>query len=226
VAEIPSITEHGIPGGWTEQSLVVGGRPMELIVPADADEFLNELDNAHAPPEVLDPYWARLWPTAQTLAEWVIGRHWPANQEALDLGCGVGLVGLAGLCAGLQMTFADHLPVAVQLALENARRNGFSSARGLVLDWRKPPVHQFFVILASDILYDPHLHESLVSAIDKLLVEHGTCLIADPGRYHVRSFLEQCAKRRFEVTLTSEDGTRLMNATAGEYQLIELRRAT
>ena len=109
---------------------------MELVLPADADEFLNHLPTLKQWQGEEDPYWARLWPTALEMAAWMATQTWPAGTEALELGCGIGVLGLAALLANLRVTFNDYIPLAVDLALENARRNGQTHAAGLIFDWR------------------------------------------------------------------------------------------
>jgi predicted nicotinamide N-methyase len=192
-------------------------------VPADADEFLNQLDGAtsNSPdrePTELDPYWARLWPTALTMARWVVGRRWRTGQPALELGCGVGIVGLAGWLAGLKVTFSDRVPLAVQMAVENAIRNGHEGAEGCA--------GAFPTLLASDVLYDPRLHEPLLRTISGLLAAEGTCFIGDPGRFHVAGFVELCGRCGMTVVIRDVRGERLAHPVSGAFQLLTIRRAT
>jgi hypothetical protein len=87
----------------------------------------------------------------------------------LELGCGSGLVGLACLAAGLEVTFSDYVPFTVELALENAARNGFANARGLVLDWRQPHDRQWPLIVAADVTYDRTNIAPLLDVLEKML---------------------------------------------------------
>ena len=60
------------------------------------------------------PYWAYLWPGAYLLAEAVVREPWPEPVdgrillEALEIGCGLGLAGLAALARGLRVQFTDY----------------------------------------------------------------------------------------------------------------------
>jgi predicted nicotinamide N-methyase len=200
-----------------------------LTVPADADEFLNQLEEAtgNSPdgePLERDPYWARLWPTALTMARWVMSRRWRTGQPALEMGCGVGIVGLAGWLSGLRVTFSDRVALAVRVAVENAVRNGCGGAQGMVFDWARPCAGEYPTLLASDVLYDPRLHEPLLHSISRLLAAEGTCFIGDPGRFHVAGFVELCRRYGMAVVIRDVRGNRLVGPICGAFQLLTIRR--
>ncbi len=77
-------------------------------------------------------------------------------RSALDLGCGVGAVGLAlmHLDAAARVTFADVDAAALALAAENAARNGFD-ARASVLEvdvrrrWPATHAHRFDLVVCN-----------------------------------------------------------------------------
>lgn len=183
-----------IPGGWTERALGVGGRELRLLLPAAPDEFLNQLDDADPrglPVMRAEPYWANLWSSAQPLAEQILRARWRQPQQVLELGCGIGLAGLAARASGHAVTWSDLVPEAVELALENARRNGWTDqVHGLVFDWNSPPrERRFSRIIASDVLYQPAAHEALAQTLAWLLAPAGEAWIADPGRSLAPAFL-------------------------------------
>ena len=66
------------------------------------------------------PYWAVLWPSAMALGKAVLGSEFPAGRRVLDLGCGLGLAGLAALNRGADVTFLDWEESAVRLAKASA----------------------------------------------------------------------------------------------------------
>src|SRR6476661_10734277 len=78
------------------RTVQVGGRDVELLSPANADDLISEQDY------VMDerlPYWADLWPSAEILAEEVRTMRL-TGQRVLELGCGLGLVSIAAALAG------------------------------------------------------------------------------------------------------------------------------
>ena len=75
---------------------------------ADPDALLDDLTQAEFDRnDGRMPYWAVLWPSAMALATAVLGSEFPAGRRVLDLGCGLGLAGLAALHRGSDVTFLD-----------------------------------------------------------------------------------------------------------------------
>jgi predicted nicotinamide N-methyase len=220
-----SVTGVAVPGGWSERKLVLAGRTFDLALPAEPDALLEHL--ASLPVEEHDRhdvYWAQLWQAAPPTAERVLKATWRSGQSALEFGCGLGLVGVAGLMAGLDVTFSDYEPLAVRTALENARRNGFPAARGELLDWRSPPKSQYQVLLGCDVLYNLQMHEPLANFIDAVLASDGLCWIGDAGRFHAGNFWRVMRERGFDVHLEGERGDRLHETRHGKFQLFVIRR--
>lgn len=213
-----------VPGGWTRRAVRVGAREFALTVPADPDSVLEAavLSADASGTLALDPYWAALWPAAVPTAEAVLRSDWPGDPHVLEIGCGVGLVGLAALARGLRVTFSDQVPEALAVAVANARDNGFARADALLLDWRHPPRREFAVLLASDVLYQADHHRPLLEAIGNLLAPTGVCWIGDPGRVVARDFLT-LAQRTYRVQLFDRDGEPSSVPVVGQFQLIVLR---
>ena len=70
--------------------------------------------------------------------------HASARSTALEIGCGLGLPGVAALSVGLRVTFSDYDATALGFAADNARANGFLDFETLQLDWRYPPPERNF----------------------------------------------------------------------------------
>ena len=223
----PSLAERAIPGGWSEQTIAVGGRTFRMLLPADPDRFLDDLDESpSAPKELADPYWAKLWPAAYHLAAALLAADFPPGTAILEIGCGSGLAGLAALARGYQVTFSDYVPLAVELALENAARNGLSaSASGLVLDWRQPPPLQAGVVIAADVLYERAKNPILVDLLEKILAPGGMAWFGDAGRSASADFLHLATERGFSVKLLDEHGRPVGVPAVGQYQRFVVRHA-
>lgn len=219
------IEHEPIPGGWREERLVLEGREFQLLRPAAPDEFLDHLpDDWDQIRGAADPYWATLWPSASALATLVLRETWPAPGKALELGAGIGLVGLAALSSGWDVTFSDHSPHSVALCAENARRNRFVRFRSIQLDWKSPPADRYSLILGSDVLYDRDNHPLLWRVLDRMLAEDGICWIGDPGRYYAGDFLASSADHGFTAELFDAGRHPCDAPVAGEFMLVVLRR--
>jgi predicted nicotinamide N-methyase len=190
-----------IPGGWTTRDFLLAGRTLKVTLPAFPDAFLDD-------PQVLAanrrddymPYWSYLWPTSLETAVAVLRRPWPAGTEALEIGAGIALTGLAALSSGLRVAFSDYDRQALALAAHNAAQNGLGHlAEELFLDWRQPAARRFSVIFGCDVIYEKQNHEPILGLLEAMLAPEGEAWITDPGRHQADAFLERLGQRPFSV---------------------------
>ncbi len=164
------------------------------------------------------PYWMDLWPAARMLAKWILRQRWPAELHALEVGCGLGLPGVAALTMGLRVTFSDCDATALHFAANNARLNGFSNFDILQLDWRHPPEGlRVPVVLASDLIYELRNVAPLVALIRQVLLPEGVCLLTDQDRVpsHVlrQTLAEEGLPFRTQMLRAGEPGGRRLKGT-------------
>ncbi|MFO0877830.1 MAG: methyltransferase [Gemmataceae bacterium] len=147
------------------------------------------------------PYWAELWPAARMLAKWIVRNPWPGGNHALEIGCGLGLPGIAALSRGVRVTFSDYDLTALEFAAANARLNRFTNFDTLPIDWRHPPAGVTFpVILAADLTYEPGNIPPLVGIIKQLLAPDGVCLLTDLDRIPAALFRETLTREGMPFT--------------------------
>ena len=176
-------TRYDGPVKWVELS--PAGRTIQLFAPAEPDRLLEaeEVLAANCRDEYM-PYWAYLWPGAYLLAEAVARRRWPEGTRALEIGCGLGYAGLAGLKAGLSVDFTDYDAAPFPFVAESARANGLGPERWSTqrLDWREPPDQTYPVILGADVLYERRLVPLVARLISRMMAPGGETLVAGPYR--------------------------------------------
>ena len=195
-------------GPLVREKIIIDDRAFVLQRPQQSDRLLENpaIFEAFDRDQYI-PYWADLWPAARMLAKAILRETWTPGQAALEVGCGLGLPGIAALAAGLRVTFSDYDPCALRFAGDNARLNGFEDFRTLSLDWRYPPPDlRVPILLASDLSYELRNVEPIVSFIKQVLLPGGLCLLTDQDR--TSAFVLRETLERQDLTFT----TRLMRA--------------
>jgi predicted nicotinamide N-methyase len=137
------------------------------------------------PPE--PPYWAHLWSGALVLATAV-----PSGVRAvLELGCGLGLPGLAAARRGARVTFVDREPAALAFVKASAALNAIPAVDVVAADVLGPAVRgRFDLVLAAELLYDRQAFGPLGAAIAGHLAPGGRALLADAGRIDTAAFYD------------------------------------
>ncbi len=172
------------------RDIEVGGRQVQLLMPANADDLIREEDFVR---DERLPYWADLWPSARILADELTVMRL-AGQRVLELGCGLGLVAIVAAFAGAEVTATDYYEDALEFAALNvAEATGRTIATRMV-NWVEMPrdLGRFDVVLASDVLYEHRYAGLVANAIATTLVRGGEAIVADPGRIALREFLDEC----------------------------------
>jgi predicted nicotinamide N-methyase len=177
-------TPLGALGPYVRERVRVASRTFLIERPQESEHLLAHPD-VRAAFEIDEflPYWTELWPASRMLARAVLQERWPTRQHVLELGCGLGLPGVAALSVGHSVTFNDCDLTALHFAANNAHLNGFCDFEVLHFDWRNPPYdRQFDVVVASDVIYELRHINPLVAIIQTILRPGGFCLLTDQDR--------------------------------------------
>ena len=191
--------------------LTAGAHRLDIFAPADPDSLLDDPTvEARYQKDNYLPYWPVIWPSSLMLAEHILNSQdspptWPmqsaAPPRAIELGCGLGIAGIAAAKRGWHVTFTDYDPEAVDFAAFNANCNHIPAdlVQARHMDWRDPIHERFDWIIASDVLYERRLHSILLHAIDQLLAPQGVVWISDPQRNSAADFPPYAVEKGFRV---------------------------
>lgn len=179
---------------------------IDYVHPRDSVDVLYEQN--FDGDEEYPPYWAELWPSGIELAHAVSAREL-SGVSVLELGCGLGLPGIAASLAGGRVLATDRSPDAIAFTEVNARRSG-APLESAVCSWAEPdPLiarAPWDLVLAADLLYGQRNVLELLDVLPRLVDGSGEVLIADPGRPLAGEFLA-AARDNWDTVSTS--GTRL-----------------
>jgi predicted nicotinamide N-methyase len=165
----------------------VGDHRFRILEVCNPDTLLDDISpSAFAVDERL-PYWAELWTSSLALAGHCLEQPSLHGLRVLDLGCGLGLAGIAAARNGASVLLADYDQDAMLFAEWNARANldgrCLTRTRFRVADWREPEaLGTFDVVLGADIVYERRTFVPLLSCLQTVLSSGGEAWLAEPDR--------------------------------------------
>jgi predicted nicotinamide N-methyase len=164
------------------------------------------------------PYWTELWPAARMLAKVIVRETWPQGLTAIEIGCGLGLPGIAAQAKGLHVIFTDFDATALRLAADNSRLNGYTDFELLQVDWNYPPENlKVPVVLGSDLIYELRNVEPLVGLIKAVLAPDGVALVTDQDRVPAHALRDTLTREGLsfttQVVRAGEPGGRRLKGT-------------
>jgi predicted nicotinamide N-methyase len=203
-------TPADTPEAWIVRPYRCGDRELLLAQPRDPDRLLDD-------PTVLEaskandymPYWAYLWPGAILLADYVMSQQLSRDTRVLEIGCGLGLAGLAAQAKDLHVTFSDYSPAALSVATYNARLNGFGHFAVRLIDWQNPPRDRYDLVLGADVLYEERCLADVLHVLDAMLSPGGESWLSDPGRSVADDFPRRARERGFAASELPIQGGRI-----------------
>jgi ETFB lysine methyltransferase len=150
------------------------------------------------------PYWAELWTSSIALARSLRRRTNLAGTTVLDLGCGLGLTGIAAVQSGAGVLMTDYDEDALCFSRWNLEANltprELARVSLQLLDWRaREPLGEFPLIVGADIVYERSLFPALRDLFRRHLAPGGKVLLADPGRSIGLDFLRSAEADGFAV---------------------------
>jgi predicted nicotinamide N-methyase len=213
-----------------EHRVEIAGRILALASPGPAEALLDELaERSPSDRDVQDerlPYWADLWPSAVALAtHLLVERPLRERKTVVELGCGLGLAGIAAGIGGADVLMTDYSEEALVYAERNWRRNVGTEPETLLLDWRDPPRDlQADVLLAADVAYEKRFFEPLIRTFRAMLKPGGRVLLTEPGRPLAREFFPRLEEAGFAWNRTTVKVS--LNDREHEVGLYEITRSS
>ncbi len=190
--------------------VTINGQTLKLFTPASIDRFIN-------PDDMMDnfPLWAKIWEASGVLASYLAGMPPNPMKTMLEIGCGLGMVGIAVARAGHRITMTELNPDALNFARANALANDCPQIAIERLDWNDPQLDgRFDTIVGSETVYKTEDIDGLEALFDRYLNPGGTIILAEGVRRTGVDFWERL-RDRYDVktrrqTLRSDQGEKHM----------------
>ena len=150
---------------------------LDIVEVADSYDLLDRMIEQEGRMVRVDrfPYWAEIWPASLALARWMCAqRPTVAHSWTRELGCGLGLVGIALAALGWKVEATDYVEDALIFAAHNAQKNRLGDRhRVAYLDWSNPVGRASDCLVASDVVYEKKNHVYLNRVLRHLLAQIG-----------------------------------------------------
>jgi predicted nicotinamide N-methyase len=191
--------EAAIEDNTSWEEIDIRGRRFFLNRIDDMEKLLDAVSDQEFNIDERLPYWAEVWPSAIALSEFIDeNKSEFSGKSILEIGCGLGLVGIVATANGGNVLFTDHDEYALRFTQINFTRNFKRPATVQNLDWRVVDTdRKFEIIIAADVLYEKRWLEAVVNVIEKKLAPDGTVYIAEPDRTVARDFFTMIGRKKW-----------------------------
>ncbi len=183
--------------------LEIMSRKFSILTVESVDDLLNQMINMN--PEAVEvkderlPYWPEIWPSSLALIEFIEKQHpIESGLKVIELGCGIGLVGMVAEFYGAEVLLTDYQPDALLFAEMNWLLNLGKLPATLLMDWRDSNFsEQYDLILASDIVYEKRFFWAIVELFEKIVGENSHILLSEPNRKIAEIFFDMLSSENF-----------------------------
>jgi predicted nicotinamide N-methyase len=164
--------------------VVVNGKKFSILLPRYLDRFINPHDALHD-----FPLWAKIWKASWVLSAYLADMPLEPDKRFLEIGAGVGLVGIVAASFGHQITMTEYNPDALNFAHANAHLNNCPGLPIRKLDWHRPQLsRKFDTIVASEVTYRQADFSALVQLFRSHLEPRGQIILASEMRKTGKDF--------------------------------------
>lgn len=178
--------------------MVIRGRRFNFFVPRSIEPFLRDQDLFRE-----FPLWAKIWEASIVLADHLAGLPAEPDRRFLEIGCGLGTVGIVAAAFGHAVTMTEHNPDALNFAKANALANlppACPDPDIVRLDWNDPTLTgRFDRIVASEVIYRKTDFAPLETLISSYLTHDGEVIFAEGLRKTSVDFFQRVSSR-FHLT--------------------------
>jgi predicted nicotinamide N-methyase len=174
----------------TISEMVVKGRTFRFFKPTNLEPFIDPRDIFNQ-----FPLWVKIWEASFVLAEYVSVMEVDPRKRFLEIGCGLGVVGIVASSFGHDVTMTEYNEDALDFARANALLNATPDAPGpaiFKLDWNVPLLEgDFDLIVGSEITYSESDFNPLLKLFRNYLKPKGEIIVSGGVRRTTMEFFRQ-----------------------------------
>jgi 2-polyprenyl-3-methyl-5-hydroxy-6-metoxy-1,4-benzoquinol methylase len=174
-------------GETEERTVGIRGRNFTLFTPKFIEDHIdseNPLQNF--------PLWAKVWEASWVLADFLAGLPADPDKRLIEIGCGLGLVGIVASSFGHRVLMTEHNKQALEFARANATLNACPDLEIMDLDWNSPSLYgRFDYVVGSEVVYHQKDFEPLRGLFDRLLKSEGEVILCEGIRMTSLNFFKE-----------------------------------
>ncbi|MFO7599877.1 MAG: methyltransferase [Candidatus Desulfacyla sp.] len=179
--------------------LMIRDRRFRFFVPKSLDRFLDQGDVFKD-----FPLWAKIWEASIVLAEHLAAIPADPERRFLEIGCGVGVVGIVAAAFGHRITITEYNSDALNFARANVHANLSGDSAACIevarLDWNRPRLEgPFDAIVGSEVIYKETDFQAILKLLETCLRPSGEIILAEGVRKTSLEFFKQVSGR-FDIT--------------------------
>ncbi len=171
--------------------VVVRERKFSFFVPKSLDRFID-------PENVFNnfPLWAKIWEPCLILADYLASMPVNPGKRFLEIGSGLGLVGIAASSFGHKVTMTEYNHDALNFANANVHINNCSSNIEIKeLDWNKSELKGTFDrIIGSEVIYKEESFYPILRLFRTYLKKDGEIILVERPKKTNIEFFKQMSK--------------------------------
>ncbi len=178
------------------RDLTIHGRQFNFVVPKKIDPFINFENIVRG-----FPLWAKIWEPSWILAEHLAKTPSLQLKKILEIGSGIGVVGIVAASFGHDVTLTEYDENALQFASANAEINHCPEMKIYRLDWHQPDLDdRFDTIIGSEVMFNERDCKPLLNLFRIYLKPNGRVILASGVRQSALDILHRM-HRFFDVRI-------------------------
>ncbi len=163
----------------TPSPIRIGDKRLELLTVENIEPFIRDLEEKGNEALKSFPYWVKVWEASLILASHIIDEGLDPGKTVLELGAGMGVVGLFLAAYGHPVTLTDFNADALALMKKNAERNGLTSVSIRKLDWNHPDLPgKYDIVCGAELVYRQPDIQPLLKTVRNAVQPEGTVYLA------------------------------------------------
>ncbi len=167
-------------------NLMIGGRKFSYFLPCSIEPFIDSdfpMNNF--------PLWAKVWPSALVLADFMAAQPLENEKKILEIGAGLGVAGIAASMFGHDVTISEFDTHAIEFIKANAFINESGDITVISLDWNDPPLStQYDQIIGSEVIFRKQDFAPIQKLFNSILKPNGEVIFVSEIRKPVIEFYQ------------------------------------